>query len=65
MMKKVAITCRSCKEESTFDITTQQWLEIKRGKKIQDVLPNLSVDERELFISKICGSCYDRMFAEG
>jgi hypothetical protein len=65
MMKTIEIKCRSCKEASKFDITTKQWLSIKRGELIQNVLPNLSVDERELFISKTCGTCYDRMFAEG
>jgi hypothetical protein len=64
-MNQIIITCKSCKKEYSFILTTSQWLDIKRGKKVQDVLPKLSVDERELFISKICGTCFGRMFAEG
>lgn len=29
---------------------------------IQDALPYLAMDERELLISRTCGNCFDKMF---
>jgi len=29
---------------------------------IQDIMPYLSAAERELLISRTCGSCFDKMF---
>ena len=29
---------------------------------IQDLMPYLSADERELLISRTCGSCWDNLF---
>ena len=29
---------------------------------IQDSLPYLTMDERELLISRTCGNCFDKMF---
>ena len=34
----------------------------ENGKLIQDVMPYLSADEREVLISGICGPCFDKMF---
>jgi hypothetical protein len=40
----------------------QQW---KDGELIQDAMPYLSADEREILISNICGLCFEQMFGEG
>lgn len=34
---------------------------INNGEHIQNVMPYLSVDERELLISGICGKCFDEI----
>ena len=34
----------------------------EQGALIQEALPYLSAGERELFISGICGACFDNMF---
>jgi len=34
------------------------------GINIQDALPDFSTDERELLLSSICGTCYDKMFKD-
>ena len=36
-----------------------------KGTLIQDAMPYMSADERELLISSICGLCFDMMFGEG
>lgn len=60
------VTCMKCTTTYVFDVSTKQDEELDEGKKkIQDIFPELSPDERELFLSGICGTCYDKMFAEG
>lgn len=34
------------------------------GELIQQALPELTADEREILISGICGKCFDGMFAD-
>jgi hypothetical protein len=34
----------------------------KKKKLIQDAMPYLEADLRELFLSKTCGSCFDKLF---
>jgi len=36
----------------------------RNGMFIQDALPELSMDERELILSKTCGDCFDLMFMD-
>ena len=35
----------------------------QNGTLIQDAMPYLSADDREILISGICGECFDNMFA--
>ena len=34
----------------------------ENGELIQNAMPYLSADEREVLISGTCGPCFDRMF---
>ena len=57
------VGCRKCMEQ--FEIRGEdrdfiRWEE--EGELIQNALPYLSADERELLISGICGGCFDKMF---
>ena len=36
----------------------------RRGELIQNAMPYLSPDEREILISGICGRCFDEMYGE-
>ena len=56
--------CRKC--HLTFDIAVdldhfKAWQE---GALIQDAMPYLTPEERELFISELCPDCWDKMFKE-
>jgi hypothetical protein len=43
----------------------QRFTQWKAGKiNIQDALPDFSADERELLLSSICGTCFDKMFKD-
>jgi hypothetical protein len=55
-------TCKVCKEESVMEMWQADYEAWQNGAYIQDSAPYLSVDERELLISGICGSCFDCIF---
>lgn len=40
-----------------------EWL-TNPSRHIQHVFPNLTPAERELFITGMCGTCWDKMFAD-
>lgn len=65
---KVGATCKCCKPLHIFEVTLSEWKELlkyldkKSDKKIQEIIPNVSDDIREIFISGICGKCFDKLF---
>ena len=51
------------KSRSEGTLTRGQLDKIERGAHVQDVLPDWTPAERELyFISGTCGACWNRMF---
>ena len=60
----VSRTCRSCNESISLMVNGQDVVDWQGGKYIQDAMPYLSADERELLISQTCGVCWDEMFAD-
>lgn len=64
-MSKTSIikTCVFCKEDKSIPVTQEQLERINaRSERIQDILPHVSAGDREMFISGICGKCFDNMF---
>lgn len=62
---KVIFICRCCYKIKNVIITNDQLNMIKENKKkIQDILPDHKPEERELFITSICGECYDDLFSK-
>jgi hypothetical protein len=58
-------TCRLCHTKHVVIVPAAGYLKWAKGQaKIQDALPGLTDDERELLVSGICGQCFDKMFAE-
>jgi len=59
----VEVECVSCKTKHTVIVPTAGYKLWASGQaKIQDALPGLSEDERELLMSNICPVCWDKMF---
>ena len=56
------ISCISCREITLFQLDQEKFLEWRHGALIQDTFPELSKGERELLISGICGSCFNKMY---
>lgn len=57
--------CLQCGEKFDLRVEPKDYMEWQNGKLIQNVMPYLTVDERELLISGYCGSCFDRFFDDG
>ena len=58
----VSVACAYCLEVHTFECSTRGVVAWQTGRLIQDALPELSDDQRELMISGTCGDCWDKMF---
>lgn len=56
--------CAGCSESVTITITPEQLYAYNQGGYAQDVLPEVPVDERERFISGICGDCWQTLFLD-
>ena len=62
----ITIECRVCgKDQPTIEIRHTQLIKWRDGWKIQEAMPQLTPDERELIISGTCGPCFDKMFPPG
>ena len=60
----VSVGCVYCLEVHTFECSTSGFDAWQAGELIQNALPELSADQRELMISGTCGKCWDKMFPE-
>jgi len=58
------VGCNYCNQKFVLDATDEQFAAWDTGELIQDAMPNLSADDRELLISGTCNECWARMFGE-
>ena len=56
------LTCCECHRETTIKANPYDVAAWRKGQPIQQAMPYLTADQRELFISGICGKCYDELF---
>lgn len=57
------VKCDKCAKKLVLNIKPEDYKAWKADKKpIQDAMPYLSSDERELLISNVCGECFDDIF---
>jgi len=61
-MKTLEKECIFCKNKVEVKVKESDYENWKKGSHIQDAFPYLKPDEREIFISGICGKCFDNMF---
>lgn len=54
--------CRDCKKIVRIPCTARQWSRFRNGELIQSVFPKVSADDREVFLSGMCGKCFDKIF---
>ena len=58
----VVAECNKCGASTTMMVRIKDLVMWELGKYIQDAMPYLSADERELLISGTCGDCFEKMF---
>ena len=66
-MSSITVKCTRCQEPNTINnLSLEQIAELYApGRRhIQDILPNHSAEQRELFISGFCGDCWAEIFDE-
>jgi hypothetical protein len=57
--------CVVCGKTHEYYVNRREYEDWQYGKmKIQQVFPELTLDEKETLISGTCGSCFDEMFKE-
>jgi hypothetical protein len=57
-------TCLVCKTDHTIRLPTKDYEDWLAGKKIQHAMSYVHPDVRELLISGICGTCFDKIFED-
>lgn len=60
----VHVSCLTCRKEYAFSVFQEDFTKYLNGAFVQDAFPYLSEADRELFISRTCGPCFDEMFGE-
>lgn len=58
----MVIVCQSCGTSYNVTVTDQELEDWHYGMNIQNAMPFLSSNDRELLISRTCGSCFNKMF---
>jgi hypothetical protein len=58
------LICADCGEPQRIRVTREQAEELgtPNRRKIQEVLPDIPRDQREMFITGICGKCWIKLF---
>jgi hypothetical protein len=62
MTSVVPVPCRSCEEVTDLSVNVEGFIAWRGGELIQNALPELDADQRELLISGICPKCWEQMF---
>ena len=61
--RDVVVPCHYCHvEQDILDVSVQGLEAWRGGELIQNALPELNTDQRELLISGTCPTCWDKMF---
>ncbi len=58
-------TCRTCGSQESIRVQTKDLAAWKNGEVIQEAMPYLDADQREMMISNTCSKCWDELFPEG
>jgi len=60
----INVACKKCNTNHTIVLDKERYIKWQTGTRIQVVFPEVDADTREILISGICGSCFDKMFME-
>jgi len=63
MFIELVVKCIACDEDQKIMAKENDVLDWMGGKLIQDALPYLSKEQREIMISHTCPECWNNMFS--
>ena len=61
---ELSIKCRMCGHHTKVNVEREDYLKWVDGEHVQNAFPYLSPGVRELFISKTCETCFDKIFGK-
>jgi len=61
---RLAMSCLKCGDIVRIDVNAYDLEKWFQGEYIQDAMPYLNADEREILISGYCGPCFDVLYSE-
>jgi hypothetical protein len=64
MDKTLKITCKICTSIHYLVVNRSDYIQWQNGQFVQSAFPYLPAGDRELLISRICGSCFTKLFGE-
>lgn len=59
----IVIQCHVCGKNVEIAVEREDFYDWQDGGHVQNTFPYLSADDREMFISRTCGVCWDEMFS--
>ena len=65
MMTTLWATCNKCKDQVEMAVNVDDYASWENGELIQNAMPYLTADEREVLISGICGPCFGGLYRGG
>ena len=57
-------SCIECKQAIVVKIPAKELYVYRQGAKIQSAMPSVSANDREFLMTGICGTCFDKIFAD-
>ena len=61
---KIVKVCCLCGCRYLIEVYSKDYSDWQNGVNIQIAFPYLNIDDRELLISGVCGSCFDENFGD-
>lgn len=58
----VEVECRMCGKTHYLKVEAQDFNDWNNGKLAQDAFPYLTLEKRELLISRTCPQCWKKLF---
>ena len=59
-----SLACPDCKQVLTVQLPGHLLYKYNQGAHITEVFPAMNNDDRERFITGLCGLCWDKLFPE-
>jgi hypothetical protein len=59
---RVTVTCAMCEGKTVITMPSESYHKWRGGTLLQVAAPMVSVDDRELLISRTCDKCWDELF---